>query len=145
MTRRINAAGRRLICDFEGLSLKAYRCPRGIWTCGRGSTGPDVVASTIWTAEECEQRFDADLRKFEAGVEKLVKVRLSDNQFSALVSFAYNLGLSALSGSTLLRKLNAGEHGKAAEEFGRWIHAGGAVLPGLIRRRAAERDLFLSR
>lgn len=145
MTRRINAAGRKLICDFEGYNLKSYRCPRGIWTCGRGSTGPDVVASTVWTAEECEKRFDEDLRKFEAGVEKLVKVRLSDNQFSSLVSFCYNLGLRTLENSTLLKLLNAGKYQDAAEQMPRFCHAGSVVLPGLVRRRAAERDLFLAR
>lgn len=145
MTRRINAAGRKLICDFEGYKLKAYRCPRGIWTCGRGSTGPDVVASTEWTAEQAEARFDADLRKFEEGVERLVKVKLSDNQFSGLVSFAYNLGLRTLESSTLLKLLNAGQYREAAEQMPRFCHSGGQVLPGLVRRRAAERDLFLSR
>lgn len=85
-----------------------------------------------------------DLAKFEAGVEDLVKVAVSVNQFSALVSFAYNIGLNALSGSTLLKKLNAGDIIGAADQFLRWNKAGGKELKGLTDRRHAERDLFLT-
>jgi lysozyme len=145
MTRRTSAKGRALIQQFEGCRLAAYRCSAGKWTCGYGSTGPDVTAHTVWTQTQADARFALDLDRFELGVERLVKVRLNQNQFDALVSLGYNIGLANLAASTLLRLLNAGEYGKAGAEFNRWIHAGGAVLPGLIRRRSAERDLFLAR
>lgn len=143
--RRTSAKGRALIEQFEGRHLRAYRCPRGIWTCGVGSTGEDVTASTVWTEAQCDARFRLDLERFEMAIDRLVKVRLNQNQFDALVSLAFNIGSTNLANSTLLRLLNAADYNRAANEFGRWIHAGGAVLPGLIRRRAAERDLFLTR
>jgi lysozyme len=82
------------------------------------------------------------VRKFEAGVKRLVKVPLAQGQFDALVSFSFNVGLGALGSSTLLRKLNAGDYRGAAAEFPRWNKAGGKVYEGLTRRRAAERSLF---
>ena len=82
--------------------------------------------------------------QYEKGVTGLVKVAVNQNQFDALVDFAYNLGVNALAGSTLLKKLNAGDFAGAADEFPKWNKAGGKVLKGLVRRRAAERSLFLS-
>lgn len=81
--------------------------------------------------------------QYELGVNQLVKVKITQGQFNALVSFAYNLGLRSLSTSTLLLKLNAGDKQGAANEFGRWVNAGGVKLNGLVERRAAERELFL--
>ncbi|PRP70248.1 muraminidase, partial [Chromobacterium amazonense] len=83
-----------------------------------------------------------DLAKFEVGVSRLVKVQLRQNQFDALVSFSYNLGLGSLQNSTLLRLLNQGDYAGAAGQFILWDKAGGKVLPGLQRRRAAEQALF---
>jgi lysozyme len=94
--------------------------------------------------EQVEARFDADLRKFEEGVSRLVKVPLNDNMFAALVSFSYNLGLRTLENSTLLRLLNSKDFRGAADQMPRFCHSGGQVLSGLVRRRAAERDLFLT-
>ena len=144
MAREVNEAGLALIREFEGCRLDAYLCPAGIPTIGYGATGPDIRMGMVWTQEQADARLVEDLARFAAGVERLVQVDLTDNQFAALVSFAYNVGLGALAGSTLLRKLNADDFQGAADQFARWNKGGGRVLPGLVRRRAAERDLFLS-
>lgn len=145
MTRRINPAGLALIRQFEGERLESYRCPAGRWTVSVGVTGPHVKPGMKITQAESDVLFADALRKFEDGVGDAVKVRVSDNQFAACVSLAYNIGMTAFRSSTLLKLLNAQEYTKSAAEFGRWIHSGGQVLPGLIRRRNAERDLFLQR
>lgn len=147
MTRMVNDAGVRLVQEFEGCKLEAYPDPGTggePFTIGWGSTGPDIGPGTVWTQEEADARFLDDLTKFGDGVDRLVRVPLTDNQFAALVSFAYNVGLGALAGSTLLRKLNAGDYQGAADQLPRWNKGGGRVLPGLVRRRARERELFLS-
>lgn len=147
MARAINDAGVRLVQEFEGCKLEAYPDPGTggkPWTIGWGSTGPDIGPGTVWTQEEADARFLDDLTEFGDGVDRLVRVPLTDNQFAALAAFAYNVGLGALAGSTLLRKLNAGDYQGAADQLPRWNKGGGRVLPGLVRRRAAERDLFLS-
>ena len=96
------------------------------------------------TAAEAELLLTVDLSRFEIGVSKLVKVFLNQNQFDALVCFSFNLGLGSLGGSTLLKKLNLGDYTGASLEFPKWTHAGGVILPGLVKRRAAEKALFLS-
>lgn len=140
--RKINNEGLNLIKAFEGCKLEAYRCPAGIPTIGYGSTGEHVKMGMRITQQEADALLLDDLKRFEAGVEKIAKVSLSDNEFSALVSFAFNLGLKALENSTLLRLLNAGKRAEAAAEFPKWNKAGGKVLKGLVRRRAAEQALF---
>lgn len=151
--RRTNAAGRDLIQSFEQCRLDAYPdpgCRDGTgrpFTIGWGSTGPDIVKGLTWTQAQCDTRFERDLRERELAVQRLVTVTLSDNEFAALVSFSYNAGYGAngLAGSTLLRKLNAGRpRDEVADEFGKWVYAKGHIMRGLIRRRAAERDLFLT-
>ena len=144
MAREVSEAGVRLVQEFEGCRLDAYRCPAGIPTIGYGATGPDIRMGMVWTQEQADARLVEDLARFADGVERLVEVDLSDNQFAAIVSFAFNVGLGALRDSTLLRKLNAGDYLGAADQLPRWNKGGGRVLPGLTRRRAAERDLFLS-
>ena len=139
-----NDAGVDLIKESEGLRLVSYVCPAGKWTIGFGSTGPDVGPNMVITHAEAEARLDADLAHIEKGVEALVKVPISGNQFSALCSFAYNLGLGALGGSTLLRRLNAGDTSGAADEFLRWDHIGQSENDGLKTRRTKERALFLT-
>jgi len=140
--RRINDAGLNLIKEFEGCKLTAYICPAGVLTIGYGSTGPHVVPGMTITQEEAETLLRDDLRRFEEGVEQLVEVPLNDNQFSALVSFAFNLGLGALSGSTLLRLLNEGNYAAVPAQLARWNKSGGKVLAGLTRRREAEGKLW---
>lgn len=139
---KTNRAGRELIKSAESLSLKAYLCPAGVWTIGYGDTD-NVRPGMVITEAEAEQRLSDRLsREFEPGVARLAQVPLSGNEFSALVSFAYNVGLNALAGSTLLRKLNAGDCAGVSAEWGKWTKAGGKTLRGLVARREAERILF---
>ena len=138
---KISQKGIGLIKRFEGCKLNAYICPAGIPTIGYGSTDGVTIGDSI-TQDEAEVLLREDLERFERGVEALAP-DVNQNQFDALVSFAYNLGLAALSGSTLLKKVKAKEWVAAADEFPKWKHAGGKVLPGLVARRAAEALLFL--
>lgn len=138
--------GIALIKSAEGLRLEAYPDPGTgdvPWTIGYGSTS-GVTRNMVITKTQAEQMLAADLVRFERIVERLVRVPLNQGQFDALVSFTYNVGEGNFTESTLLRKLNAGDTAGAAEQFSRWVHAGGKVLPGLVTRRAAERALFLA-
>lgn len=141
--KRTNKNGLLLIKSFEGLRLKAYRDPVGIWTIGYGTTR-DVRPDMSISEAEAEQLLQQDLIRFEQAISEAVVAPVNDNQFSALVSFTYNVGSGALRSSTLLKLLNDRQdiHG-AADEFPRWNRAGGRVLEGLTRRRNAERALFL--
>jgi lysozyme len=141
---KINAAGLALIKEFEGCCLTAYPDPgtgAQPWTIGYGHTNGVRPGETI-TQEQAEQYLQNDLVEFQVGVNNLVARDLTPNQFAALVSFAYNLGLGALEGSTLLAYVNAGDFTAAQGEFEKWVFAGGKILPGLVRRRAAEAALF---
>lgn len=140
----ISQKGLNLIKSFEGLELKAYKDAVGILTVGYGSTGPHVTAGMTITESQAETLLKSDVGRFEKGVEELVTVPLNQNQFDALVSFSFNLGLGNLKSSTLLRKLNSLDYIGAANEIPRWDKAGGKVLKGLTRRRLAEKELFLS-
>lgn len=147
MPRKTNAAGIALIKKYEGLRLEAYPDPATggePWTIGYGHTGPEVVPGLIITREEAESLLARDLIKREIGVESMVRAETSANQFSALVSLAYNIGLSAMRTSTLVRKLNQGDYAGAADQFLRWDKGNGQRMDGLTKRRRAERTLFLS-
>lgn len=141
---KLSSRGLDLIKSFEGLELKAYKDSVGVLTIGYGSTGSHVTVGKVITKQEADDLLKQDVVRFEKGVSDLVKVSLNQNQFDALVSFAFNLGLSNLKSSTLLKKLNASDYVGASKEFERWNKAAGKVLNGLTRRRIAERDLFLS-
>ncbi|MCD0492354.1 lysozyme [Chromobacterium violaceum] len=141
---KTNAAGISLIKQFEGLRLAAYQDMVGVWTIGYGHTGPDVKSGMTIAQQQADQLLAADLEKFETGIGQLVAVPLNANQFAALVSFSYNLGLGNLRSSTLLRLLNQGDYAGAAAQFPRWNRAGGQVVAGLTRRRLAEQALFNS-
>lgn len=140
---KTNDAGIELIKKFEGLYLKAYQDPIGIWTIGYGHTG-GVKAGQKITAAEAEALLRVDLLTAEGDVARLVKVPLTPNQHAALVSFAFNLGGGNLAKSTLLKRLNAKDYLGAANEFPKWNKAGGKILSGLVKRRAAEQRLFLT-
>ncbi|MEO1208872.1 MAG: lysozyme [Cyanobacteria bacterium J06638_20] len=114
-----------------------------MWTIGIGHTKTARAWQTI-TKEQAIALFKQDIRVFERGVEGLLTVETTQPQFDALVSFAFNLGLGALRSSTLLKRHNRMQFDKAANEFGRWVNASGERMLGLVRRRAAERDLYLS-
>lgn len=142
--------GLQLIKQFEGFSARPYRCPAGIPTIGYGATYyPDGRRVTMQDKPVSEADATAMLRSmlasYEAGVSRYVQVPVTQGQFDAMVSFAYNIGLSALKNSTLLRLVNARDWQGAAAQFPRWNRAGGKVLPGLTRRREAERVMFLGR
>lgn len=136
----------KLIQAFEGCRLIAYPDPGtggDPWTIGWGTTGPDVKRGVVWTQEQADGRFAAHVAEFAAKVRRLLgSAATSQNQFDAMVSFAYNVGVGNLSSSTLLRKHKAGNFAGAAAEFARWNKAAGKVLPGLTRRRAAEAAMY---
>ncbi len=146
-----NKKGIELIKTFEGLKLKPYLCSANVPTIGYGSTfyedGKKVTLKDLPISEQrAEELLKNTLASFENGVTKLIKVPVSENEFSALVSFAFNVGLSNLKHSTLLRLLNFGlPRLQVAEQFARWNKAAGKELKGLTRRREAEKQLFLSK
>lgn len=143
--------GIRLIKQFEGCRLTAYPDPGtggAPWTIGFGWTHPvdgkPVRPGMTIDQATADRLLKTGLVGYENDVLKVARVKLTQGQFDALVSFAYNVGSRALSTSTLLKKLNAGDITGAADEFLRWNKAGGKVLNGLTHRREAERALFLS-
>lgn len=126
---------------YEGLRLRAYLCPAGIPTIGYGHT-KNVKLGMTCSEQEAEEWLHDDFYAAVTDVRAVVKVPLTDNQLDALSSFVFNLGIRKLIQSTLLKKLNAGDYVGAAQEFDKWVYAGKEKLPGLIKRRAAERKLF---
>jgi GH24 family phage-related lysozyme (muramidase) len=139
----ISDVGLNLIKRFEGLRLTAYDDGVGVWTVGFGHTKGVQPGDKI-TEEQATDFLRIDVAEASDAVARLVTVALSQNQRDALISLVYNIGSGAFEGSTLLRKLNAGDHAGAADEFTRWNKGGGRVLAGLVKRRAAERELFMS-
>lgn len=143
---KINAEGLALIKAFEGLETEAYVDPVGIWTIGYGHI-QGVQPGDRLTEQEAEALLLKDLIEYERGVERIVKVSINENEFSALVSFAFNVGINALKSSTALKRLNAGDRLGAAEALTWWnkgrVNGKLVELPGLTRRRAAEKALFL--
>ena len=140
-TRQLSQRGVDLIKSFEGLELAAYKDAVGILTIGYGSTGAHVTPGLTITPAQAEKLLRDDLTRFEACVEKAVP-GLSDNRFAACVSLAFNIGCSAFEGSSVCRLARAGDHGAAQRSFALWNKAGGRVLAGLTRRRAAEAELY---
>ena len=151
MPKALSPTGAALIKTFEGCHkrtgaiFRPYVCPGGVLTIGWGHTnhhGGNFDKNAQWTQKECDDTLKGNVEGFGAKVSALVKVPLKQHQFDALVSFAYNVGVGNFRTSTLLRKLNAGDYQGAALEFDRWNRSNGKVLPGLVRRRAAEALLF---
>lgn len=165
--REINQAGLNLIKSFEGIldgdpstvNLDPYVDPVGIYTIGWGhaivwgnnflrtsTPNAKAIAKQLYpnglTMQQAEELLRNDIKATSIPVEALIKVPVTDNQFAALVSFAFNVGVNNLRNSTLLRKLNARDYEGAALEFAKWNKAGGQVLKGLTRRREAEATLF---
>ena len=135
--------GISLIKEFEGLRLKAYKCPGGVWTIGYGHTA-GVKPGIVITKAQAEEYLKADLIAFERYLNGL-GLALNQNQFDALVSFIYNVGTGNFSNSTLLRKVRANpQDNSIMDEFLRWVYSKGRVLPGLQRRRLAEMKLYFS-
>lgn len=142
----ISAAGINLIKEFEGVRLKSYKCPAGVWTLGVGHTSaagpPEVKPGMTITEAEALKILRNDLKKFEASIDSMVRVPLKQNQYDALCSFIFNVGAGAFQKSTLLKKLNAGDYAAVPQELMKWTKAGGKELPGLVRRRRAEAALW---
>ncbi len=147
----IGSAGLALIKQFEGCERKrsdgrfeAYPDPGtggDPWTIGWGATGKGIGPGTVWTKAECDARLERDLARFAGDVRRALGHALtSQNQFDALVSFHYNTG--AIAKATLTKLHKAGDYPAAAQEFGKWVHAGGRQLNGLVRRRKAEAELY---
>lgn len=146
---KVNKSGIGLIKTFEGCLLNAYLCPAKVWTIGYGSTqyldGKPVKQGDKITQQQAEELLIDTVNIFAEGVSKLIKVELNDNQFSALVSFAFNLGIGNLQKSALLKKVNENPNNHMIRtEFAKWNRAGGKVLNGLTRRRNAESQLYFS-
>lgn len=139
----ISQKGIDLIKNFEGCRLTAYRCPANILTIGYGHTGSDVVTGQKITQEQAEKLLKSDLLVHCNNVSRLVKAPLTQNQFDALVSFEFNVGYGNFASSTMLKLLNQKKYREAAAQFDRWVYANKKVLAGLVRRRAAEKTLFL--
>ena len=135
--------GIALIKEFEGLRLKAYKCPRGVWTIGYGHTA-GVKSGMVISEAQAEEYLKADLIAFERYLNGL-GLALNQNQFDALISFIYNVGTGNFSNSTLLRKVIVNpQDNSIMDEFLRWVYSKGRVLPGLQRRRLAEMKLYFS-
>ena len=135
--------GISLIKEFEGLRLKAYKCPGGVWTIGYGHTA-GVKPGIVITKAQAEEYLKADLIAFERYLNGL-GLALNQNQFDALISFIYNVGIGNFSSSTLLRKVRVNpQENSIMDEFLRWVYSKGRVLPGLQRRRLAEMKLYFS-
>lgn len=146
--------GLALIKSFEGCGTKlpdgrytAYPDPGSAdghpWTIGWGSTGSDIRPGTVWTQQQCDDRFETELGKYVQEVREAIgNAPTTENQFDALVSFHYNTG--KIRTATLTRKHRAGDYTGAAAEFGKWVNNDGKVMKGLVRRRAAEAELYRS-
>ena len=141
---RTGRDGVELIRHFEGCRFDAYLCPAGVWTIGYGHTAGVKEGDSI-DQEAAEAFLIEDLETFERAVTRLVEVPLTQQQFDALVSWTFNLGAGNLAESTLLKKLNNYQYAEVPEQMMRWVRAGGKVLDGLVRRRAAEAALFQSK
>ena len=137
----ISKNGLDLIKHFESLQLKAYKCSANVWTIGYGHTKNVKEGDRI-----CEDQANCflmqDLYSVERAIVRLVKVKINQNQFDALCSLIFNIGISAFNKSTLLAKLNKDDYVGAAEQFRRWNKVNNVVMAGLVRRRQAEEDLF---
>ena len=145
----------KLIQQFEGCakkrpdgSFEAYPDPGtggDPWTIGWGSTGADIKPGTVWTQKQCVDRFGEHLSKFAQGVSKAIgSAPTTQQQFDAMVSLAYNIGLGAFAKSTVLKRHIAKDYQGASAAFAMWNKGGGKVLPGLVKRRAAEAGHYSS-
>jgi GH24 family phage-related lysozyme (muramidase) len=143
----LSQKGLDLIKQFEGLRLEAYKALKTekYWTIGYGHYGEDVKEGQKITKTQAENLLKQDVKRFEHGVHDAIRVDdLNQNQYDALVSFAYNVGVSAFKKSTLVEKINKKDFEGASKEFARWNKSGGKVIQGLINRRVKEKELFLS-
>lgn len=143
---RASAKIKEQMKQWEGLRLKSYRCPAGVWTIGYGHTGADVVPGMEISQAEASAIFGSDIARFEIGLAPvLAGIELTQGQYDALLSLSYNIGLEAFKGSTLLRKVRTNPNDPSIPaEFSRWVYAKGKKLPGLVTRRAGEAKVYLA-
>lgn len=145
---QISKLGLALLKGFEGFRSTAYRCPAGVLTIGYGHTSmagpPQVRPGQVMSKAEAEKVLAKDIEKFAAQIAPLITVDLTSNQFSALVSFAYNVGVGGFRKSSVLRAVNREQHIDVMRRLGLWTKAGGRVLPGLVKRRSAEAALYMT-
>ena len=139
---KISPAGMALILQFEGFSPTAYRCPAGWWTIGYGHVLRLGEAPMVLDEAAAQALLTEDVSRVEKAMLRLIRTPLTQPQWDALVSFTYNLGAGALQRSRLRQLVNRGEHPAVPAELMRWVWGGGRILPGLIRRRAAEAALY---
>jgi lysozyme len=145
MALLMSPAGVKALEQHEGLELEAYLDAAGIYTIGYGHTGSEYAQpGTKITKQKARELLKQDIKEAEDAVNRLVKVGLNQPSFDALVSLVFNIGVGAFARSTLLKKLNSGDYLGAADQFNRWVFANGKKLNGLVKRRAAERAMFLS-
>ena len=137
-----NPAGRSLIEGFEGFKPLPYQDQNGIWTQGYGHTAGVTASSPAITQDQADEWLESDLAQAEASVNNLVKVDLTDNQFSALCCFVFNIGSGRFKGCSALHLLNTGDYADVPSHMMLWDEAGGAVSSGLVRRRQAEVNLW---
>lgn len=148
---KLNNKGIELMHKFEGCKLSSYLCPAKVWTIGYGNTfyedGSKVQPNQHISQKRADQLFqNISEKQFAEPIRKLLKVQLNENQFSALVCFAYNVGVANLCKSTLLKKVNKNPNDLTIrEEFLKWNKAGGRVLNGLTKRRIAEANLYFTK
>ncbi|MDG1285965.1 MAG: lysozyme [Rickettsiales bacterium] len=140
----LTAQGLEFIKSKEGFSSGPYQDSAGVWTIGYGTTGDVYAYSAPVTVEQATNLMSQDLEQFHRELVALVNVPLKQNEYDALMSFIYNLGAHNLAGSTLLRKLNAGDYEAAAGQLTRWVYAGGTRIAGLVKRRKEEQATFLA-
>jgi lysozyme len=143
---QIGEKGLNLIKEFEGLRLVAYKCPAGVWTIGYGHTYNVKEGDVITEAKATEFLLDDISNAVDIVSGSTMDVELTQNQFDALVSFTYNVGVKNFSDSTLLRKVKLNPNDPTiANEFKKWIYAGKEVLSGLVKRRKAESELYFKK
>ncbi len=131
------------IKGFEACRLEAYMpTPQDKPTIGWGTTGPDITLGLAWTQAQCDERFETDLARFAQEVTRLITGETAQNQFDAMLSLGYNIGIANFASSTLLKDHNRGDHASAAAQFLLWDHQKGVVLDGLKRRREAEAAVY---
>ncbi len=145
---QINQDTLELVKEFEGFRAKAYKCPAGVWTIGYGTTaaagvGIDPKPGVTVTEEEAEDLLEKTMEKFGEQIKPLITAPINNNEYGAFLSLAYNIGPGAFKKSSALRLFNAGDKAGSAKALLMWNKAGGKVLPGLTRRREAEKKLFL--
>lgn len=138
----LSPKGLAFIKQMEGCRLVPYQDQAGVWTVGVGHTGHDVIPGKAITQADAEHLLECDSGRFADALNRLITVPLTQNQFDALVSFAFNVGIAAFSRSTLRAVVNKGDHEDVPAQLLRWNKAGGKVSSGLVRRRQAESHLY---